>query len=52
MTHCEEFLLDLPDFVSFLMDGLRDACAVRNITISGSGALEQEQAPEGCSVHE
>ena len=50
-THCKESLQGLPDFVSLLMDGLCNTGVARDIRISHSGALEQEQVSEGCLVH-
>ena len=52
MTHHKEILEDFPDFVGLLMDCLRDTCAVGNITVPYSGALEQKQPSEGCMVHQ
>ena len=50
-THCKKSLQGLPDFVGLLMDGLCNTGVVGDIRIPHSGALEQEQASEGCSVH-
>jgi hypothetical protein len=52
MTHRKEILQDFPDFVGLLMDCLCDACVVGDIRIPRSGALEQKQLSEGCTVHQ
>lgn len=51
-THHEEFLQHISHFVRFLMDGVGDSSAVRDIGIPHRRALEYEQTTEGCVVHQ